>query len=521
MKLWTQITFFGFSFFSGLSSEAIEIRAYEPNRHDRFVNFPSDLTENEDFYLNDEDWSGFGWVVEDPRRHLTMISPKHFVGAAHFRPQVGQRLRFRDREGVTRTYTVAALHSTLNDESPRTTSDLFVGELSAPIPSEDRISTVPILNLTSDVAYIGLDIFASGRRSRTGVGTIARVFDFGGEPGSAARRTRGFSFIYREPGNGSDQCFFESGDSGGPSTVLLDDGFALVGTHSALQTSTFGPRITRANLGAFLPHFIDQLDEILAEDGYHVTRANPTTPDLDMTLAESVDPAESSQGVSYTLTVNNSALGEEAHNLRLDLTCSGGATFDSATGADWVVENEGTTLRILRGGLASESTSTVVVNVSLPDEPVEAVTLQASLSVDGGPQIVLSESTDVAQSYQSWSQNLLLTDLEADPDGDGLSNLLEYAFGLNGAVADREHPLQLAFTDQGVLLSYPERQFAEVLGLNLTLLTSTDLVEWTEILIEDSVELEDDYLRVERSSLQLRDEKEFYKIEVSFGEESP
>ena len=86
----------------------------------------------------------------------------------------------------------------------------------------------------------------------------------------------------------------------------------------------------------------------------------------------------SSEGESYTLTVVNASTGEEAHNLKLDLNLDAGATFTSVSGTDWVVENGGTTLRALRGGLDSNGTSVVTVVVDLPDNPEGPVTLSAT-----------------------------------------------------------------------------------------------------------------------------------------------
>ena len=318
------------------------------------MRFPSNVTENSTFYFADEDWSGFGWSVQDTRKHFTMISPKHFVGARHFRPAIGSTVRFVNRDGVVKDYTVATRHNILNDESPALASDLFVGELTEAIPEEDLITTVPVYNLASEAMYSNLDIVMSGRASRAGINSVAGITNFGGGA-SGFNTTRGMFSTYTEPGIGDDQCYLVGGDSGGPSTVDTGNGFALVGTHSAVGESTQGVTTTYTLFDVFVPHYIERLDAVMEPDGYHVTRFNTTRPILSLSLTESQDPAISSTGVSYTLTIDNARRGDEAHNLKLEMDCVGGATFESVSGSDWVVDNNGTTLRAVRGGLASNA----------------------------------------------------------------------------------------------------------------------------------------------------------------------
>lgn len=443
------------------------------------MNFPSNLTANSTFYLGGEDWSGFGWSVQDTRKHFTLISPKHFVGARHFRPAVGSSVRFVNREGVVKDYTVAARHDIANDETPAGVSDLFVGELSEVIAEEELVSAVPFYNLDTEAEYVNEEIVMSGRNSRAAINTIAGFVDFEGGPGSGVSLNRGFSSTYTDPGFGGDRCYLVNGDSGGPSAVQTTEGFALVGTHSTVGAATVLFTTTYTNNDVFVPHYMERVDAVLEDDGYHVTRFNETLPELTFSVTESQDPAISSEGVSYLLTVANSATGEEAHNLKLELSCDGGATFASVSGSGWVVENGGTTLRALRGGLDSDETSGVTVVVDLPDEPEGDVTFSATLSADGSSDLSLMETTQVAQSFESWASELTQSGPSDDSDGDGVSNFMEYVLGRDGGVAEAV----TNFSVEGGALAgtFTRRVYRELLGAEVALERSSDLQNWSEV----------------------------------------
>ncbi|MEI6606479.1 MAG: hypothetical protein WCP35_14310, partial [Verrucomicrobiota bacterium] len=68
----------------------------------------------------------------------------------------------------------------------------------------------------------------------------------------------------------------------------------------------------------------------------------------------------------------------------------------------------------------------------------------------------------------------------SDPDGDGMSNQAEFAFGLDPTSSASCNPIKVPFDKATGMFSYTRRATPAITGLAYTVWTSADLKTWTE-----------------------------------------
>jgi len=392
---------------------------------------------NANFIAEEVDLTGVGWYVQETRRQYTLVSPKHFVGANHFRPASSGQLRFLAQDGTVRTYEIASTQAILNSDGEAT--DLFLGTLEGIIPDTDQVHFQPYLSLASESNYSGQNILFMGHRTaapknlRIGSGTIGSFTDFGADPitsGSPINRTRAYQIVYSELVGGGDDAYAQSGDSGSPSLVTVDGRGAIVGTHTAVANATVNAGLATPGsiitYDTFVPHYVEELNAIMETDGYHMTRAVPgnVKPTTTLTLIPTQPPVIRA-GYPFTLdlVVRNTGLVEDANNIKLSATLPTTAT---TSGDLWIASATPTSVQARRGGLATGQASTLSINmtVSIPGTFESTLTLAAD-EFDSSAQAF---SLNVIGSYRSFSSGLTDQSILGDDDGDQIPNLLEYAF---------------------------------------------------------------------------------------------
>lgn len=242
-------------------ARALDVYGYVAGTNERFSSgFPGSPVVNPSFFLNAYNLSGVGWTSGN--FGVTLISPQHFLTAAHVAPAPASSVTFLNTDGVLKSYTVDSNYTVLHAAGVDT--DLVVGRLSSPIPGSDHVAYYPTLYLNSAGDYVGLTVAAFGQGQRAGTNTVdaagqVDMLPFGSPNGTLDNVI--FTTDY-DPVSGQTQG--QGGDSGSPTFVNVNGNLALLGTHSAIDT-TSSPNLT---LDVLIPAYYSQINSRLALDGY-------------------------------------------------------------------------------------------------------------------------------------------------------------------------------------------------------------------------------------------------------------
>ena len=456
-----------------LPAQGLFIRGYNATDHDRFTNFPATPVMNPGFIYDASKFTGVGYITSgNDARQYSLITPRHVLCATHNKPiPIVNQLRFVDANGViiTQTFTSVAVIS----YPVSGTSDLALCTLDAPLPS--TVGTFPYLNLPDEDDYIGEEITVHGMFVKAGRGSIDGFANVGGGPYFDV--SRAFRFDYNTLSGDPNDCHFVLGDSGSPSFATVGGQPALVGVHTTVVTGGS----TIYNYDTFIPHYAAQVDAQLQSSGYRMAPAIFTATTLGIPSASaSPGTLRRSHPGEIVFSVANTG-AELTGNLSVTITFPVGQQPSSLSAPGWVVESAGSGIWNLRaatfaGGASLPFTATWT---TLP--ALASITPSISADSDTAPAIIANPSFPLAPSYAEWSTGLAQPGQTADPDGDSLENLLEYALGgdpQGGAMTlPAGHPLLPVITHQAgiVSLSYPERDDAVLRGISYLVETSTSL----------------------------------------------
>jgi hypothetical protein len=233
-----------------------QFQAYRAARHARFYEGADKAFLGDQYRL---DFSGVGHAVQG-EGWATLITPQHFLSAAHAAPAPGSRLTFYEGNTTARgrhEYSVAE-GTVIRDGG--NASDLYLGRLTAPIPAADHITHYPLFVLEADGGYYGEEILVYGGRDWLGRSNITSVAEH------RLRHTHTMYFAFHtEGGCGADDVYLRANDSGAPSFVIWQGAFALVGIHSA--NSTGGGAGVSGSLSAdiLVPYYVAELNRHLPD----------------------------------------------------------------------------------------------------------------------------------------------------------------------------------------------------------------------------------------------------------------
>jgi hypothetical protein len=502
------------------SAQALVIRSYSASRHGRFLGFSANPQFNPDFLFSGVNCTGVGWDVANTARQLTMVSPIHFVGANHYKPAIGATIRFLSADGTIKDYTVASTSIITNDDGE--TSDLFIGTLNTSMPSDAGITFHPYLNLSSEWKYRNLSTMFFGKVARATIGKIKTIENSPAVSGMNVTRT--LRMDYDASASGGDDAYMESGDSGSPVFVETNGVAAIVGTNSIVGKYTNDDRSNWCN---FVPHYADKLNTVMEAQGYHMTKTTPGTTTI--TLSSQIITAKLRAGypvnIAYTLTNTGSNL---ADNVQLIDTPTQNASPDTSSGSGWFNTPSDNDVKAHKASLASNESS--VCNVSLIPTTAGTVQHQVVYTSDQYQSSVLSLSFDVIESFVSWGSGLTDASEGGDDDGEGINNLLEYAFGGDPHVGERTLPgtnISLLPTHEisgeNLLFTYVRRKDYIDRAIHYDLLSSSDLSSdsWSDAsgLITDTTlsSINDDFEKV-TLTLPLPGSRVFFKLNISLDE---
>lgn len=457
---------------------AVELREYDPQRHDRFLGSATEPSPNPDFLFDAGAFHGLGWQRNVPNRQFALITRKHVVFASHYLPGVGATLDFLAPDGALVSRQVAARVAVANDDG--SDSDLAVIELNAVIPAASGIEPFPYLDLANDFLYRGRELAVFGFPLRAGRGEIERILTL--SSGNLAG-TRALQFDYRNEAGDGDDCFLQVGDSGSPSFAFANGRPALVGTHSSIDVEEDG----QANFDAFVPHYVAGVDTLVAADGFRITPAlaGATTGSAELTVLGS--PPRRANPLGIEVTYSNEGV-RETGNLEVTLAFAAGERPDTVSGEGWIASAEGDSWTLRRARVAGFADRAFTAEwEAAPDR--DSLALSVAWSSDKTQPGSLAVAVELGPSFASWLPELpagVPAGPEDDADGDGLANLVEYGLGgdpldgLGVVAGGGAAALRFEVDGDGThRLRHPERTDRVERGLSYPLQFSNDLADWS------------------------------------------
>lgn len=248
------------------TAHALIVEGYTPSANERFASaFPSAPVANAsaEFLLHGYDLSGVGWRDNNSAASITLVSPEHFLTAAHTAPAAGSTVSFLGSDGVKRTYVVAAVETLLFEGRA---SDLTLGRLSAAVDTTHITSYAGLYLGDSAAIYADLPVAMYGANGRVGLNTVADIGVVDLLPFGAGDTFRDSAIALTTRDTSPSSAQGQGGDSGSPSFVAISGGqLALWGIHSAIGTIS-GTELTIDSLPLFTAY--SQIDNALQAAGY-------------------------------------------------------------------------------------------------------------------------------------------------------------------------------------------------------------------------------------------------------------
>ncbi|MBN8458991.1 MAG: hypothetical protein J0M04_14240 [Verrucomicrobia bacterium] len=454
-------------------ARGMEIRDYSASRHNRFTGFPENPVWNDAAWFDSRKFTGVGWCPADDtnKRQFALVSPQHIVCVTHYAPGAGSVIRFLNADGLTVERTVDSSTAIQNDLGQNT--DLSLAKFTTPLAVGDKVDAFPYLDLADENAYLNTRLTVFGWQAKAARGFIAAFDDLEGD---GLNLTRALRFDYPIDYGWQDDCYLQSGDSGSPSFASVDGSPALVSVHTAIDTITG----YRRNYDTFVCHYIAKLNLLMAADGYQMTPTAPPPTSLATAVVRTPEPWRQAMPATCRLDLTNTG-ASVATNPNAVLRFTPAQSPDTLDAPGWTVTNGAAGEFLLhRANLPAGETSSLTA--TWPQTGIAGqLPIRLDCWADGIAVRSYDFTTGLIPSYEAWADGLAQPAADADGDGDGLPNLLEYVFGGDPAVASRFQPggvplqPQVSAVSGTVSVDFPVREDAEDRGITYVVEFSTTL----------------------------------------------
>ena len=273
--------------------------------------------------------------------------------------------------------------------------------------------------------------------------------------------------------------YSEAGDSGSPAFLALNGELALVGTNSVVIDNLTG----QVGLAAFVPFYVDELNALMADEGYQMRESMPAATTL---TAEGMSGGTLRQAFAgeWTLTIANEGLAR-ANNLKVSFSEFTQAP-DQAAGPDFFGDSN-TGADFQRHSAFLEDGESAILSLNWNALPAqETIAFQVEVTSDEGSVASFAVELTLLPSFRQFVSGLTLQGEGDDEDGDGVVNLLEYALGGDVFSPSSQTPegsplgLEVSAQEEVVEVSYLRRTDLLERGLAYELLQSVDLSNWEQ-----------------------------------------
>jgi hypothetical protein len=236
---------------AGIASATMILQSFDAKYNDRFY-----VGDDKAFIGDPYDWSGVGrssyWA--------TMVSDSYFLSATHFHPADGAAVDFYWTNSPTGSFETRTVLSGTQIGA----SDLWLGKLASPVSA--NVAKYPILSLPEESSYDNLVLDTFGLSDKSPTQRNMRQGRNNIDPGSFQTHTEistGRVYLYdydRSGGQGANESYLQTGDSGGPSFVAFGGQPTLVGIHWYIWDDDTDPLIV-GSADTFVPHYIDAINQ--------------------------------------------------------------------------------------------------------------------------------------------------------------------------------------------------------------------------------------------------------------------